>query len=356
MTHRISRPARLSAIAALATTLAPAAPAQAQQTWTEQTTAAVMGYCMARHPYIPRPAADPFTAEGFEILASPGVLGAVRRNYVHRRGPPLATDPDAGATQSCKDACFQFGLNYGTQTGRPLHYRHPDGRLEADGVGDIASLGYRDHDFYAGQNVIAGMWGRPRNYHESDVAQADLCCCQLDASAPPPPTRACVEFEQPLIVGTRFGVPQGQSPGDLAFVENGITVTLETFQSAGGNTFFNEAYVDALPVPGGATQSLRSNNIALRFDFSGLGYAASAATFYYLDFGGSEHLAANDDAPLAGELSGMAGAMTGGTAIDVIPGAVTNSSRAGQVVLKGAIKALTIGGQELWIDRVCAEP
>jgi hypothetical protein len=331
-------------------------PAMAQQTWTEQTTAAAMGYCLARHPYIPRDPANPYTAEGFEILASPGVLGAVRRNYVFGRGPVGISDPDKGQDQTCKQACMQFGLNYGANLGRPLYYRDPAGNTVADGIGDIASLGYRDFDWYNNQNVIAGMWGRPLNYHESDVAQADLCCCQLDFANQPQPTRACVEFEQPLIIGTRFGPAQGHNPGDVIFTENGITVTLEKFLQVNGGTGFNEAYVDGVLVPGGATQSLRTNNIAVRFDFTGLGYQANGASFYYLDFGGSEHLAANDDVPLADGIDAMSGMMTGGTTVSVSPGPSGTSSTPGMAALKGPIKSLSVGGQEFWIDRVCAEP
>jgi hypothetical protein len=333
-----------------------AGPAPAQQTWTEQTTAAAMGYCLARHPYIPRDPANPYTTEGFEILSSPGVLGAVRRNYVFQRGPVSVTDPDKGQGQDCKQACMQFGLNYGANLGRPLNYRDPAGNTVADGIGDMASLGYRDFDWYNNQSVIAGMWGRPLNYHESDVAQADFCCCQLDPASQPQPTRACVQFEQPLIVGTRFGPAQGHNPGDVIFTENGITVTLEKFQQVNGGTGFNEAYVDGVLVPGGATQSLRTNNIAVRFDFSGLAYQAQGASFRYLDFGGSEHLSANGDPALADDIPAMNGATTGGATVTVTSGPSGISSTPGAVTLTGPIKVFDVGGQEFWIDEVCAEP
>ncbi len=332
-------------------------PVQAQQTWTEQTTAAAMGYCLARHPYIPRDPANPYTAEGFEILSSPGVLGAVRRNYVFQRLGASITTPDAGQNQSCDQACGQFGMNYGSSAiGRPLMYRDPAGNVVADGIGDMASLGYKDFDFYNDADVIAGMWGRPLNYQESDVAQADLCCCQLDVSAPPPPTRACVQFEQPLIVGTQFGAASGQNPGDVVFTENGITVTVDKFLQVNGNTAFNEAQVDNLLVPGAATQSLRLNNIAVRFDMTALGYVPQGATVYYVDYGGSEHLSINDDAPIADDLAAMSGATNGGATVTVTPGAGGPGNVSGAVKIAGAMKSLALGGQEFWIDAVCAEP
>jgi hypothetical protein len=332
-------------------------PAIAQQTWTEQTTAAAMGYCLARHPYIARDPNDPYTADGFEILASPGVLGAVRRNYVFQRLGASITTPDAGQNQSCDQACGQFGMNYGSAAiGRPLMYRDPAGNLVADGIGDMASLGFKDFDFYNDDDVIAGMWGRPLNYHESDVAQADLCCCQLDTSAPAPPTRACVQFEQPLIVGMQYGAATGQNPGDLVFTENGITVTVEKFQQVSGNTEFNEAMIDNLLVPGAATQSLRLNNIVVRFDMTALAYMPQGATVYYVDYGGSEHLSVNDDPPIADDLATMSGATNGGAVVTVTPGTGGPGNTSGELKIAGAMKSLALGGQEFWIDAVCAEP
>jgi hypothetical protein len=129
----------------------------AQQTWTEHSTAAAMGYCLARHPYIARNPANPYTAEGFEIPVSPGVVGAVRRNYVFNRSNPAVGQPDAGEHQSCQQACQQFGLNYGAPVGRSLKYKDSSGNVMADGVGDMASLGYRDFDYYNNQSVVAGI-------------------------------------------------------------------------------------------------------------------------------------------------------------------------------------------------------
>ena len=328
--------------------------AQAQQTWSEQTTAAAMGYCLARHPYIPRNPADPFTAEGFEILASPGVLGAVRRNYVFQRGNPSVLMLDPGQNQNCTQACRQFGLNYGTIVGRPLNYRDSAGNLIPDGIGDMASLAYRDFDFYNNQSVIAGMWGRPLNYHQSDVAQADLCCCQLDTSTPPPPKEACIDFEQPLIVGTQYGPAAGQSPGDTAILSNNIKMTVEKFIQSNGNTAFNDAHIDNVLVPGASGQSLRSNNISLRFDLTGLGFQANSASLSFLDLGGSENLAANDDAPHTGDIE-LAPASIGGAAVAVSTAPATGG-KSGTVKINGPLKSLTIGGQELWIDQICAAP
>lgn len=188
-----------------------------------------------------------------------------------------------------------------------------------------------------------------------------LAACALAALAGPATAqqrqaRACVRFDQPLIVGTMFGAAEGQKPGDTILTENGIAVTLETYHQADGGAGFGQASVDAMLVPGGTRQSLRTNAIAVRFDFTGLPYPAKGASFHYVDFGGSKDLAANDDKPLADGIVAMAGRMTGGTTVSVTTGPTAADSTPGTVTLSGPIKSLSVGGRDFWIDAVCAEP
>lgn len=153
-----------------------------------------------------------------------------------------------------------------------------------------------------------------------------------------------------------FGAAEGQKPGDTILTENGIAVTLETYHQADGGAGFGQARVDAMLVPGGTRQSLRTNAIAVRFDFTGLPYPAKGASFHYVDFGGSKDLAANDDKPLADGIVAMAGRMTGGTTVSVTTGPTAADSTPGTVTLSGPIKSLSVGGRDFWIDAVCAEP
>jgi hypothetical protein len=157
----------------------------AQSTWSEISTGAAAGYCLARHPFINLPGGNRFTSEGFEIAASPGVVGAVRRNYVFNRGAvDFATVADSGSGQHCVDACRQWGLNWNSKDGKPLRYRSSTTSTPiADGIGDMAATAHPDADFYLRRHdEIAGISGRPLNYHEADVAQADFCCCHLSAN------------------------------------------------------------------------------------------------------------------------------------------------------------------------------
>jgi hypothetical protein len=172
----------LSFVAAVGGLAALTIPAQADSNWSEISTGAAAGYCLGRHPYIAPQPGGVYTAEGFEVVTSPGVAGAVRRNYVFNRRPvDFSTDTDQGGQQTCAQACSQWGLEYGSQTGKPLRFRaSPESPPVADGIGDMAATAHSDADFYIEKHrVIAGISGRPLNYQEGDVAQADFCCCQL---------------------------------------------------------------------------------------------------------------------------------------------------------------------------------
>ncbi|MEY4591019.1 MAG: hypothetical protein RL497_3095 [Pseudomonadota bacterium] len=149
----------------------PAAPVWAA----DATAGAAMGYCLAKHPYQTIHTGT-FTPDGYEIVAPPGIVGAVRRNFVYNR---TTLEVDKGAGNSCKRACAQFGKFYGpTYTGSPLRQQIADGGIINSGIGDMASLAIPDQDFYSGEKVIAGIWSRGNTWHESDVAQSDYCCCQ----------------------------------------------------------------------------------------------------------------------------------------------------------------------------------
>jgi hypothetical protein len=149
--------------------------------WSDTTTAAAMGYCLANHPYRTIHT-GPFTPDGFEIVSYPGVVGVARRNFVYDRGlssPPAPGDPDAGAGNSCESACKQWGIPGFPFRGVPLKQQVAGGGVINSGQGDLAAMATFDWDFYLSTQVVAGMYSRGNTWHESDVAQADLCCCQL---------------------------------------------------------------------------------------------------------------------------------------------------------------------------------
>jgi hypothetical protein len=183
----------LSFVAAVGGLVAISVPAQAESNWADEAAAAAAGYCLASHPYIQLPNGETYTSEGFEVLASPGVAGAVRRNYVFNRGPvdfSPKVPVDVGASQTCPQACTQWGHEYGANeqlVAAPLRIRRsPGAEPTPDGVDDLAAGVHFDADFYTyEQRVVVGMSGRPGQTQAlgagpgAGVAQADFCCCQL---------------------------------------------------------------------------------------------------------------------------------------------------------------------------------
>jgi hypothetical protein len=177
-------------------------------------------------------------------------------------------------------------------------------------------------------------------------------------SSPSQAQPACIAFEPPPFpLGTTYGAPVGQVSGDLVFVASGISGYVYKFILTNGNPAFNRAFIDFAPVAFSPGQSLRTNNINLLFDFTGLGFTATKVTLSYLDLGGNENLAVNSSGIYVGEITsapaGLGGASVTVTSTPVPP---PISGKRGTVTVKGpVVKSLLIGGQEFWIDSVCAQ-
>ena len=235
----------------------------------------------------------------------------------------------------------------------------PDEALEID-CPDIFKLARHDRDFLKGFVVIesrteldvvavytaSGQEGTVETLHMERVAARQT---------PVTVGHECIDFEPPLAVGTQFGTPVGQSSGDAVLTSTGIAVALADFDTGHG-TAFGLASIDNAPPALGGGQVLRLNNIALDIDFSGLPFPVHEVSFDFLDRGGLDNLGVNGvPPPLIGNLTSapptIAGLNVAVTAGPVGPGSATR----GRVVLSGAVEILRIGGQELWIDNVCAK-
>ena len=231
----------------------------------------------------------------------------------------------------------------------------PDEALEIDNA-DIHKLAGVDGDFLKGFVVIESST-------ELDVVAVYTAAGSDDhiqvlhmERVPARPTTAgqahvCVDFEPPIAVGTQYGAPVGQSSGTVVITANAIAVSVVDFE-IGGSTFFNLASVDAAPSALGTGQVLRVNNISLDVDLSALPFPASEVRVDYLDLGGTENLAVNGSPVFAGDLS-SAPPILGGVAVSVSASPVAGGTR-GTLVLTGNVASLRIGGQELWIDNICA--
>lgn len=162
--------------------------------------------------------------------------------------------------------------------------------------------------------------------------------------------KVCVTFEPPLTVGTEYGAPAGQSSGDTIFTANSITVSVYDFVSSGGGNTLGVARIDA--APSGSGQSIRTNNINLEFDFGGIGFVPTKVQFEFLDLNIDENLSVNGSPIFAGDIAAAPKSLGGATvAVSSTPLGV---NKKGIVTLTGAIQTLRVGGQEFWIDNVCA--
>jgi hypothetical protein len=230
----------------------------------------------------------------------------------------------------------------------------PDEALEID-CPDIRRIVDARDDFLKGFVVIeteteldvvavytaAGGDGTVTTLHTERVPARRTGACEV-----------CVDFEPPLTLGTQYGAPAGHSPGDLAFTSKGIPVSVHDFNFSGGGTTFNVAHVDLAPVAFGSGQSMRTNNINLEFAFGGIGFVPSVVSFEFLDLGGIENLSVNGSPLFVGNLP-SAPSPLGGVNVSVTTTPVLGGIR-GVVTLSGPVQTLRVGGQEFWIDNVCA--
>lgn len=165
---------------------------------------------------------------------------------------------------------------------------------------------------------------------------------------------ACVEFNVPPL-GAVLGAPAGHVPGQGVFVENGIKVGVQRFGLLGGGSAFNRADIVPAPAGFGAGQVARVNNINLIFDFSGLSFVPTTVKFEWRDLGGHENLLANASGLYIGELT-AAPSPFGGFTVSHAWGFIPGGKQGSTSISGGAVKGIWVGGQEFFLDNVCAYP
>ncbi len=171
---------------------------------------------------------------------------------------------------------------------------------------------------------------------------------------------ACVDFEPPLVAGTVWGFSAGQPPLTFVHAENGIRVFTEKFYLTGGGTAYRDARIGVPPVAFSAGQAARTLHINLIFDFTGVPFVPSSYTFDYLDPSGNgayENLRVNASPVFIGELNAPP-AFLGGIPVSVAAGPfpVPPVGDRGTLKVGPGVTRLTVGGQDVWIDHVCANP
>jgi hypothetical protein len=170
---------------------------------------------------------------------------------------------------------------------------------------------------------------------------------------------ACVEFGPPPAVGASWGGPAGTIPGNTVLVENGVRVYTNRFFLSGGGTAYNLMRIE--PGFGGfgsGPQIARSNNINIGFSYGGVGFVPTMVSFDWVDLGGVENLIVNGSPVFIGELD-TPPAVLGGASVSTVSGPFLGGDRGTTTLTVPAGSSITrfeVGGQEFWIDRVCAWP
>ncbi|HYH83341.1 MAG TPA: hypothetical protein VEX86_26340 [Longimicrobium sp.] len=165
---------------------------------------------------------------------------------------------------------------------------------------------------------------------------------------------ACVDFNQPGL-GTEFGGAASSPSGSLAWTENAIPVSVEEFEQGAGSTAYNVLRTEIPPAGFGLSDgtTARANSIGARFDFTGLPFAARTVRFHFLHRGGTENLRVNGSRAFVGPLT-AAPASLGGLTVAAASSPVAGGSQGTITVSGGVIGAVVVGGEELWLDSVCA--
>ncbi len=165
--------------------------------------------------------------------------------------------------------------------------------------------------------------------------------------------QTCIDF-QSLTLGTQFGAPSGNTPGQVVFSENGIPVSVENFDFVSGGGTFNFSQVDTAFSGFGAGQTMQTNNINLFFGFSALSFVPNLVSFEFADLGGDENISVNGQPNFAGQLTVAPSTIATGVTLSISTTSIQGGIR-GTAVLRGQVNSLLIGGQELWVDNICVQ-
>lgn len=153
-------------------------------------------------------------------------------------------------------------------------------------------------------------------------------------------------------LGASWGNLAGTVPGDIIFTEENIPVRLFDFEFAGGGGTFGNATIQRTVEQVGFGRIMRVNNVNVGFNFSQIG-RAGRVTIEFGDQGGFENLVVNNSPTYIGELSMVPSNFAPGITARVDTTSIGGGTR-GVLTLTGNIFNVRIGGQEFYIDDVCA--
>jgi hypothetical protein len=121
----------------------------------------------------------------------------------------------------------------------------------------------------------------------------------------------------------------------------------------GTGTTFNICRIDPAFGGFGFSHVGNTNNINLKFDFTSLGFTANRVEFEFADLGGTENISVNGQPVTVGELTAAPAAIAPGVSFHTMTIPITGGKE-GMGILIGSVQTLVIGGQEFWLDNICA--
>lgn len=165
----------------------------------------------------------------------------------------------------------------------------------------------------------------------------------------------CIEFGPPPPLGAVWGAPVGTPPGAWIFTENGVPVFIDRFFFPGPVAAYDHARIATSPVPIGSGQHAYLQRVNLRFDFSNVGFPISSVTWdWYEPAAGSVvNMQADGGALYIGNITAPAFVSGRPYGVGWTP---AGTGRRGQSKIGAPVRIVQIGGEKLWIDRVCANP
>jgi hypothetical protein len=171
---------------------------------------------------------------------------------------------------------------------------------------------------------------------------------ELQAAPSAQSSVACIDFE---VSSSSFG--KSMSPGSLFLTANKIQVWLDFFHQ-NNQTYFNSVNIVPAISGFGHGQIASVNNVSLLFDFTGLPFIPKMIELNFADQGGRENLSINGSPIYIGEISKVKSTL-GGAKVQVNTGKKAGIYT-GVLRVTGTVFNLSIGGQEFFLDDICARP
>lgn len=167
----------------------------------------------------------------------------------------------------------------------------------------------------------------------------------------------CFDFED-LPLNQMFGRSSSSEPGDVLFEQEGVKLGVDTYTTVNGESeFFN---ITVLDDPFALHQSednrgLFVSNINIALDFSDASREVTRVAFDFQDGGGEENISVNGQPiQVVERFSELPQEIAPGVKLTLRLDSTDLISESGTLVLEGTVQTLVIGGQELFIDNVCA--